>query len=258
MKLIWTYNYHANVGSKVGFHTEERRIIMMNYYILSIRAAKELGYYCIVYCDETYKYIFDSIADEVNLIHPEYKNSVLWDTYKLLALEDRTDDGEYCLIDGDLILKRKLPPFKHTLVFDSYEITNWNETYKNVVNQMAHHGIKDNVPEWSVERVPVISYGILYISNSKVKKLFVDRWQKCNELVHKHIDIMDTDRATLVNGQYLLTILANHYDIPTKQLTGRVGDDNDYYKHHCGSLKYNNPIVPTDHIIDFDAKKIVV
>ena len=50
MKLIWTYNYDAIVGGNVGSHTPERRIILLNYYILSIQNAKRFGYYCIVYC----------------------------------------------------------------------------------------------------------------------------------------------------------------------------------------------------------------
>ena len=74
----------------------------------------------------------------------------------------------------------------------------------------------------------------------------------------KYVSSTQADRATLVNGQYLLTVLANHYNIPTKKITERVGDDNIYYKHHCGSLKYNNPIVPTDYIIEVDNKKILL
>lgn len=258
MKLIWTYNYDAIVGGNVGAHTFERRIILLNYYILSIQNAKRLGYYCIVYCDSTYKHIFDTIADEVHLVESTYKYSILWDSYKIAALEARTDDGEYCLIDGDLILHKKLPKFEETMVFDSYEIHNWSTDYKHTIQQMTDVGIQNVIPEWVNKRMPIMSCGILYINNSEFKNIYINRWHKCNELIQKYVDTIDADYGTMVSAQYLLTLLVNHYKISYRKMAMRVGDDNIYYKHHSGSTKYNKPCVPTNYIIDVNVKKILL
>ena len=255
MKLIWTYNYNAKVGQNVGAHTLERRIILINYYILSIQSAKKLGYYTIIYCDDTYAHLFEKLVDELHIIKSTIENEYLWDAYKVEALARRTDDGEYCLIDGDVILKSKLPIPTTDFMFDAYETKNWKSDYQMVVNQMTDLGISKLVPEWNGLKAPVTSCGILYIKNTEFKNLYIDRWMACKKLVMDNVNEIDNDYATMVISQYLLTILINHYSISFTKLADIVGGKCDYYKHHCGSLKYNKPIVQTKFIIDLDTKK---
>ena len=255
MKLIWTYNYHAKVGQNVGLQTPERRIIMVNYYILSIQSAKKLGYYCIMYCDETYSDIFAKIVDEIYIIPSTPKNEYLWDGYKIEALKLRTDDGEYCLIDGDIILKKKLPISSTTLMFDSYEVKNWRSDYEKVIQQMTDLKIQNLIPEWINKKQPIISTGILYLNNTNFKNLYIEKWEMCKDLVMKYSEEIDNDYATMVISQYLLTLLVNHHLITYTKLANIVGGECEYYKHHCGSLKYNKPIVETRFIVELDTKK---
>jgi len=204
MKLIWTYNYHAKVGDNVGAHTLERRITLVNYYILSIQSAKNLGYYTIIYCDDTYASLFEKLVDEIHIIKSTSENEYLWDGYKIEALKRRTDDGEYCLIDGDVILNSKLPIPTTDFMFDSYETINWKSDYEKVVNQMTDLQISELVPEWVNIKTPIMSCGILYIKNSQFKNIYIDRWEKCKKLVMDNFNEIDNDYATMVISQYLL------------------------------------------------------
>ena len=59
--------------------------------------------------------------------------------------------------------------------------------------------------------------------------------------------------AVLVE-QYLLSIISENYT--QEKLSELVSSDNPYYKHHCGTIKYRNPIVATDYIMH-DLKKVL-
>jgi hypothetical protein len=252
MKLVWTYNILAKVGNK----TEERKTILINYYIISITNAKKLGYYCIIYTDSFSAKYFKDLVDEIHVVD-NYENSVQWDCYKILALEQRNDD--FVLIDGDVILHSKLPDFNEDVIFDTYEVMNWKIEYEPVVNQFEELGIGEILEEWDSTKKPVFSCGILYFKDDKYKKHYVKQWKKYNNFLNEKLktNTIDVDVATMVGGQYLVTLIANHFNLTTSHLTSVLGAMGPYYKHHCGHLKYNNPIVPNDHIIQ-TAKKILV
>ena len=109
MKLIWTYDINAKQLSEVN------RTILTNYYILSIKSAKNLGYYTIMYCNSSIKDFWSDYVDEVNEVD-NYENSLLWDSFKIKVLEER--DDEFCLIDGDVILHDRLPEFYNEVDID--------------------------------------------------------------------------------------------------------------------------------------------
>ena len=56
-----------------------------------------------------------------------------------------------------------------------------------------------------------------------------------------------------INFTVRLSIISENYT--QEKLSELVSSDNPYYKHHCGSLKYNKPIVETKFIVDLDTKK---
>lgn len=255
MKLVWTYNYHAKIGHNIGTHTSERKIILINYYILSIQSAKKLGHYTIMYCDNTYASLFEKLVDELHIIESTPDNEYVWDGYKIEALKRRTDDGEYYLIDGDVILKSKLPIPTTDFVFDSYETMNGEFDYQQVINQMMDLGVSELVPEWNGLKILVMSCGVLYIKNTEFKNLYIKRWEICKKLVMDNLNQIDNDYATATISQYLLSTLVNHYSLSFTKLANNVGGYSDYYKHHCGSLKYNKPIVETKFIVDLNIKK---
>lgn len=252
MKLVWTYNILAKVGNK----TEERKRILINYYIVSITTAKKLGYYCIMYTDSISAKYFENLVDEIH-IFDNYENSVQWDCYKIKVLEDRDDD--FCLIDGDVILQTKLPEFTTDVVFDTYEVANWKLEYEPVIKQFTELGIADVIEEWDDTKKHVLSAGILYFKDNKYKKLYVQQWKKYNDFLNEKLkdNKIDIDVATMVGGQYLVTLIINHNKLTTSHLTTLLGDDGPYYKHHCGVMKYDRPIVPKDFIININEKTLL-
>lgn len=251
MKLIWTYNSNVTFGNQMGQKTSEREIILVNYYICSIKSAIQLGYYTIIYCDEESVIHFKNIANEIIILN-SYENSPLWDSFKIKVLEERND--EFCLIDGDIILHSRLPEFTSDITFDSYEMNNFNYNYKDVLNYLTNLGISNVVECWENKKIPIISCGILNITNQSLKNNYVSYWKKYNQFVLHHLNKFDIDLITMVGAQYLLSLLS--YNSSHTKLSNLVGIDNSYYKHYCGPLKYTNPIVPTNYLIYKSQKSI--
>jgi len=252
MKLIWTFDGNAKIG-KMNY---EKKIILINYYIHSIKSAKTLNYHTIIYTDiDSIKY-FKNIADEI-IIVDGYENSELWDSYKIKVLDERTD--EFCLIDGDVILNSALPKFNTEIVFDSYEIVNWDAEYKTTINYLNSLEIYKIINEWNDIKKPIMNCGILYIKSIKNRKLYVDKWKIFNNWFNnnKQIYNLDVDYCTMIAAQYLLTLLSDFYKITRKKINKNMGDNSKYYKHHFGKNKYNHPIVPTDTILNDKPKNLL-
>jgi hypothetical protein len=252
MKLVWTFDGNA----KIGRMDVNRKIILINYYIHSIQTAKSLNYYTIIYTDIDSVKFFINIADDV-IVMDSYENSELWDSYKIKVLEERLDD--FCLIDGDVILNSKLPEFNTEIVFDTYEIANWDIEYKKTVNKLDSLNIIDVIKEWDSYKKPIINCGILYIKSNDIKQLYVNRWKSFNNWFNKNKNIydLDVDYCTMIGAQYLLTLLVNYYNISSKNINKNMGDNSNYYKHHFGKIKYDSPIVPSDKIISNFVKNIM-
>lgn len=252
MKLIWTYNSNVKFDTVVGEHTPQREIILLNYYIHSIKTAINFGYHTIIYCDSKLSPYFKDIAHEVIVIS-EYENSPLWDSFKIKVLEDRHD--EFTLIDGDVILHDRLPKFTTDVIFDSYETTAFKYKYKNILTELTKMGIKEVIDIWDDKQLPILSCGVLSIRNSLLKEKYVHYWKRYNQFIIDHIDMVNIDLATMVGAQYLLSILSETNS--HSKLSNLVSGDNPYYKHYCGPLKYNNPIVSTEHLISNLKKQLI-
>lgn len=249
MKLIWTYDDRMNKGDK----TSTNRIILLNYYILSIQTAKNLGYYTILYCDESSKELFQSLVDEIHIVD-SYEDTIVWDYLKVKVLEDRDDD--FYLIDGDIILTQMLPEFKEDIVFDTYETANWKMEYVDTIIQLEEFGIKSEIPYWSSERVSVISTGILNLNN-EYRKEYVNTFKKCNNFINqfKNNTNFHKDNISLVGGQFLLTKFVNETQLTKLNINQNMGEIGKYYTHYFGKTKFRNPIVPTDYILDTKISK---
>lgn len=239
MKLIWTYDISAKELSEVD------RTILTNYYILSIKSAKNLGYYTIMYCNPSIKEFWSDYADEVNEID-SYEDSPLWDSFKIKVLEDR--DDEFCLIDGDVILHDRLPDLYNDVVIDSYEIMNWHSEYLPTIEKLTELNISDVIDIWESKRHYVMSCGVLYIT-PKIRKMYVNLWKTFNQFVISNIDSIDTYRATAVGAQFLLTLMVKKKELRYNTLSKQFGERGEYYQHFFGENKYKHPLVPTDRII---------
>lgn len=249
MKLVWTYDSKINRGGK----TDKTKIILLNYYLVSITSAKKIGYKTIIYCDSDVYSYFENIVDEIHLIEPY--NTKIWDYLKIKVLEERTDD--YCLIDGDLILEKKLPKFETNIVIDTFETANWNIEYYPLVSTLEKMGINKYVEEWNSIQKPITSTGLLYIKNHNDRLLYVDRWYKCNSFINKNNLNENIDYISLAGGQYLLSILCEAYNWSITNFTQTLGQRCEYYKHDAGERKYHSSRVPTSYILDINKKELL-
>lgn len=248
MNLIWTYNGDVIL-------TERMKTILINYYITSMKESEKFGYRKILYCDTNSVHYFKDFVDEIVIVD-KYENSPQFDSYKIKVLEDRNDD--YYMIDGDLILHKKLPEPDVDVIFDSYEVLNWPKQYEETVKLLDEWGIKEVIPEWDVKRTPVISTGIFAITNKELRDIYVYKWKLCNDFIMKHYDKLDPINSALVGGQYLLTLVSNHYNASRTKLCFEFGLTGEYYKHYSGYVKYVDPLVPTDYIIKNHTKKELI
>lgn len=240
MKLIWTYDSNSKLL------TEEERIILVNYYILSITSAKKLGYHTIMVCNESENKFWKKYVVET-CICDSYENSPLWDSFKMRGLE-LLSYNDY-LIDGDVILHNKIPENRNDIIFDSYEILNWSNEYQPTINKLTELGIGNVIRIWDTKRIPIMNCGVLSINNIMLRLMYLTQWKKFNQFVIDNINEIDTKYATAVGAQYLLTLIANSYNGSSTKLTENLGDRGEYYQHYYGSQKYTSPIVPTDHIL---------
>ena len=245
MNLIWTYNGKATLN-KVS---DDRRITLINYYILSIINAKKLGYHTIIYADtDSVKYFID-VAHEIVELN-DYHNSLQWDSFKINVLETRNDD--YCLIDGDLILKNTLPDINDGIMFDTYEIGNWKKEYETTIKQFTDLGVSSVVKEWNDTFTPVINTSILRFKSNEFKDDYVKKWKELDLWISDMVksNQIDMDSASLVGGQYLLTVMVNYHQILKFNINQQMGENGRYYTHYFGERKFTTPLVPTTHILD--------
>lgn len=243
MNLIWTFN---SKGGNDYVRLNSEKITIINYYIHSIQTANKLGYNTIIYTNMPQ--LFNGIAKEVIEVDIVEDSSV-WVNLKLKVLEDRNDD--FCLIDPDVILKDKLPKIDEGIMFDTYEIGNWNKEYKQQLIQLNELGINDCFPFWKSEQRPVINCGLLYINSKVLKDAFVKNWKLYRKwlLDNTTSDGIDIDSAAMIGEEYLITLLSEEMDIKHYPLNDYMGQDGKYHIHYFGTKKISNPLVPTDYII---------
>ena len=257
MKLIWTYDGKMSKGDD----NSRNRIILINYYIHSILTAKKFGYTTIIYCDSGSEKYFNNIADEIHIVD-SYEPTLVWDYLKVKVLEDREDD--FYLIDGDVILHDKLPPFRtlyysnYDIVFDTYETANWKDEYSNTTKVLESLGINKIIPYWDSIRKPVISTGVLFL-HPKFRKDYVNEFKKCNEFINdtQNTHTYHKDYISLAGGQYLLTLFANQNGLSKFNINSNMGEVGEYYKHHFGKTKFRNPLVSTDQIIKINKAGLI-
>jgi hypothetical protein len=193
------------------------------------------------------EYFKDYVNEIIEL--NDYENSILTDSFKIKVLEERDDD--FCLIDGDVILKNKLPNLESVIMFDTYEIGNWNKEYKSTVNKLSNLGIVNIIPFWEGKRLNVINCGLLKISDRNLKESYVKFWKKYNNWIKDKFEnnSLNLYSVTMVGAQYLLTLIVEYKSIKGTCLNKTMGEIGSYYTHYFGDIKYKTPIVPTDQLI---------
>lgn len=258
MKLVWTYDSEVKtIVNSVGHwdmgYVENRKMILLNYYIHSITKAKEFGYYTIIYCNDLSAKYFEGLVDEVIVI-PKYENTLLWDGIKTHPMEFRND--EYCLIDGDVILHQPLPQFKKDIVFDVYEAGNWERDYEETVLRLDSMGIGDLIPEWNPQRTVVAGSGFMWLQNKEFRDLYVNRWKVFNNFISENSEVLNTFQASIIAGQMMFTLLIKHYGYEFDTMSKHMDDSNPYYTHFYGGRKFKHPITKyNSYILSKEGKK---
>jgi hypothetical protein len=252
MKLIWTFN---SKGGNDIVRLNSKKITIINYYIHSITEAKKLGYKTIIYTNVPEP--FQNIADEVINIEIKEDSSV-WVNLKLKVLEERTDD--YCLIDPDVILRDRLPTIENGVMFDTYEMGNWDKEYSHQIQQLKDLGIEKVFSFWDSKKRPVINCGILYITSKTLKEEFVKNWKIYRKwlLDNTTSDMIDIDSAAMIGEEYLLTLLSENLNINKYPVNQYMGQKGRYYTHYFGVKKFTSPIVPTEYILTNDNRKTII
>lgn len=251
-RLIWTYKTRpGNNTYYLSIDSNTKEIVLINFYILSITSAKKLGYHTVIYCDKQSENFFLNIVDEIHII--ERYPTLCWDCFKMDVLEN--EDGEFCLIDGDLILYKRLPKFENDIVFDAYEYNNYVKTYEHTTNQLTELGVTEIVPEWFLKDMPTINCGILYIKNNWFKKLYVQRWRDYDKFIIKNENKIDDKFVATCVCQYILEVMGIYYNQSMHPISDAYTKMGEHYKHYSSALKFWDPIVPTTYIINPNEKK---
>jgi hypothetical protein len=233
LNLVYTFN------SKVHLDTPSIHIIY-RYYLESILRAKNLGYKVEIYTD------VDWLTDKVDRTYKvESYDSLLWDAFKFIPLEERDDD--FILLDGDVFLDSKfILPADVDLVCDTYEKSNWNILYSKTVKKLSQLGINNVIEEWDSIPRKVLSCGVLVFFNKTFQKIYVDRWKKLNTFINSHKEELDLYSCTATAAQFLLTVLADKHNIKVATLSEKHGVSNGTYVHYAGKAKFKNNYLRTE------------
>lgn len=226
MRLIYSYNSKVNTDPTV-------QKVYRELYSLSINKSRELGYITEIYSD------VDWFSPYVNTWHRvEEDSTILWDSFKFIPLANTVED--FLLLDGDIILHNRLElDQSYDVVFDTYELNNWNLLYKETVNTLDKLGIVKVIPEWNTKPVRVFNCGILKLNNKELKNLYTLRWNDYHTFIKQHADQVDLYNATAVGAQFLLTLLVNHYNYSYINYSDVLGQPNKSYHHIAGKNKFN-------------------
>lgn len=231
MNLIWTYNFNVHRDGMENRHYN----VLIDLYRASMVSAKKLGYNTILYTNQDRVDFFQDYVDEI-ITAENYEDSPLFDSFKIKVLEERNDD--FYLIDGDVILSSRLPVLDVDVTFDAFETNYWADTYGEPIKELNAMGINDIIPLFDTKRAEkVFNCGLLRITNETLKKRYVDYWKRFNQFIKDNWDGLRLDH-TSVGAQYILTILAKNMGVTFSPLSEFLGDQNQYYRHYAGRIKY--------------------
>jgi hypothetical protein len=219
------------------WHTE----VLTEFYKLSITTAKKLGYETIIYTNENHSHIFEPYVDEIVTLH-DYEQSPLFDSFKIKVLEERSDD--FYLIDGDVILNKKIPILDVDVTFDAYEEQFWKHTYGDQIEELKKLDINRYLPIFNDNgnkifsgEEKILNCGLLRITKNETKNRYIFYWKRFNDFVKSNSKILNKDQ-TLVGGQYVLTMVCKEMNSTLSPLSEKLGEPNEFYRHYVGKIKF--------------------
>lgn len=247
-RLIWglyfdEHSEHINLNGTVP---SIRFYTFINLHRLSINHAKTLGYDCSIYIPPHLHKYFDDLGIEVKNV--TYGGNNFFDYVKNYIL--KVELGEYIIIDGDLILNKRLPSLSAHLLYEKQEPQSWKLFYRDEVNNLNRLGIHNIIPEWTgKKRLDIVNIGLLSVENEEFKNIWLDRWDKVKFFVESNITTNQI-RYTPIAAQYMLTELIEYYNVDTKDF--KTLSLPSTYTHYSGESKFTSSIVPDNRILKFN------
>jgi hypothetical protein len=247
-KLVWGLYFEefSDIINTNGYVESIRFYTFINFHRLSITHAKKLGYECILYIPfHLHKYFLDL---GITLKIPPDVGNTFFDYIKNYILS--VEEGDYLIIDGDLILNNRLPNITADLIYEKKESQSWDLFYKNEVENLTKLGIGDIIPEWTgKKRFDVINIGLVHTNDEEFKKIWIDRWNRVKNFVESNVKEKQT-RYTPIAAQYMLTELVHYYNLNVKEF--ETNSPKNTYIHYMGDKKLTAYFIPTDRILTFN------
>lgn len=258
--LVWGLYWHDNELPIYKFPNKFWTYI--NYYRLSIKHALDLGYDCKLFLSSN---IIEHFLDlEVELITVPSLTPTFYDSINFYILNSKYRNCP--ILDGDIILYRRLPEVDADLIYEMPETNSWEWLYEFWVNHINTRDILQIIPEWTgKKRTRLINIGLLHIKNNELLDLYYKRWndfrvfveQNKQTLMYKNTNI-DTVEYTTMASQYILTELVDFYGysaVDYKSMN-RV-ESLPFYKHFVGTQKFTNNLVPYDRLLIFKDQSVI-
>lgn len=230
IKIIWTYDKNVH-------QEESKKKNLINYYKRSIFDAKAFGHPTEMYSNDKQ---FEKL---VNTFYYTDFEPLFWDEFKILPLYDTEVD--FVLADGDIIWHQPFNVNKNVdVLIDSYEEFNWKVLYEIDVNTLSYLNIQEVIPEWDGKRRAAFCTGILSFNNKEFQTLYLDRYLKFKEFVHKHKNMLNVSKCTAIGAQYLLATIADVRGYSHYAYSRVPRESNGIYTHYAGKKKLTDPFVP--------------
>ena len=258
--LVWGLYWHEDQLPIYKF--DNKFWTYINYYRLSIHSAKNLGYECHLYLSSNIVKYFEDM--NINLHEVPSLSSTFYDSINFYILE--TEHKNCPIIDGDIILYRRLPDLNADLIYEMPETNSWNWLYEFWVNEISNKNIQSIIPEWTGDRRSrIVNIGLLYIKNNKLIELYNKRWNDFRIYIENNksnikykSDISSTVEYTAMASQYILTEIVEYHKFTSQDYKSinRV-ESTPFYKHYVGTQKFTNNLVPYDKLITFNSNNLL-
>jgi hypothetical protein len=234
----------------------------INYHRLSIKKALDLNYQCHIYISENIKKYFKDLNVTIHIV--TNLNFTFFDFITNFIL--KSEHNNCYIIDGDLILNKRLPELSSSIIFERLETNVWNALYEPYVNCLNKLNINTIIPEWTGKKYThLINIGILKIKDNEFLKTYLDRWDAFKAFVELNKtelfytnDTINTNEYTIIGAQYLLTELVNYYNLEYLELNSfNYTTTTPYYVHYMGKQKFTNGVVPYNSMLQFEDLNIL-
>lgn len=243
--LSWGLFWHKDPLEIYNF--DNKFWTYINYYRLAIKSAFDLGYTCNLFINKEIREYFVDL--DVNIHIVDNLTRSFYDAINFYIFD--TSYGGDLILDGDIILKKKLPEIQADVVYEMKETNSWDWLYADQIQKLKQYDLSKIVPEWTGNKyLQIINIGAIQIQNEELRKLYVKRWNDFRKFIEENED--DPLWYTTAASQYLITELVREYNYSSVDLKPyRV------YKHYVGTQKFENNLVPYNKLLKFNKESII-